>query len=64
MRRYKSLGKGKCNFWTKRDVHKSVRMDDRIYRYIMKTDGSCFADKLENLVIEHAGLTDCVSDLV
>lgn len=40
-----------------RDIHKSVRMDDRIYEYVMRQDGKNFSDKLENLVLDYARLT-------
>lgn len=57
-RRYgKYLGVGnRCSFF-KRDIHKSVRLDERVYRYIMECKGNDFPDKLENLVIDHAQLT-------
>lgn len=42
----------------KREVHVSVRLDHRIYKYIMSFDGNNFSDSLENLVIDHAKLTD------
>lgn len=48
----------------KRDIHKSIRLDSRIFRYIMETEGSDFADKLENLVIDHARFTNRSSDLL
>ncbi len=47
----------------RRDVQKSVRLDARIYGYIMQSDGRNFTDKLENLVINHAELTGRLSDL-
>lgn len=47
----------------KREVHKSIRLDDRIYKYIMQLSGENFSDKLENLVIDHAKLTDRLMDV-
>lgn len=47
----------------KREVHKSIRLDDRIYNYIMQLSGENFSDKLENLVIDHAKLTDRLMDV-
>ncbi len=41
----------------RRNIQKSIRLDDRIYGYIMQQDGQNFSDKLENLVIDHARLT-------
>ena len=46
-----------------REIHKSVRMDERIYNYIMQFDGRNFTDKLENLVINHAELTGHLADV-
>lgn len=42
----------------KREVHVSVRLDHRIYKYIMSVEGNNFSDSLENLIIDHAKLTD------
>ncbi|MCX4323796.1 MAG: hypothetical protein OSJ59_12620 [Lachnospiraceae bacterium] len=39
-----------------RRIQKSVRMDSRIYDYIMQQDGQNFSDKLENLVIDYSRL--------
>lgn len=63
MRRFKHVS-GNRYVSFKRDVHKSVRLDSRIFRYIMQTGGSGFADSLENLVIEHARFTGRSSDLL
>ena len=46
-----------------RNVQKSIRMDDSIYEYIMAFYGSNFSDKLENLVVDHAKLTDHLKDI-
>lgn len=62
VRRNKLVGVYTVNF--KRDIQKSVRLDSRIYRYIMQSEGSDFTEKLENLVIDHAGFTDKLSDLI
>lgn len=53
MRKY--IGNRVINFI--KNVHVSVRLDDRIYKYIMSVDGKNFSDKLENLVIEHAEIS-------
>lgn len=47
-----------------REIHKSIRMDGRVYNYIMQSDGRDFSDRLENLVIGHAGLTDRLMDVI
>lgn len=63
MRRNKKIfGSYYVNF--KRDVHKSLRLDSRVYRYIMQIDGSDFADSLENLVIQHARLIGRSEELI
>ncbi|MCX4353818.1 MAG: hypothetical protein OSJ60_19700 [Lachnospiraceae bacterium] len=46
-----------------RRIQKSVRLDDRIYRYIMQHDGKNFSDKLENLVLDHVRLTGHLDDV-
>ncbi len=48
----------------KRNIHKSIRLDERIYRYVMSMDGDDFTKKFENLVIDHAKMTDRVSDII
>lgn len=55
---------GNHYLFLKRDIHKSIRLDSRIYEYIMRVDGSDLADKLENLVIDHAQLTGKAYDLL
>lgn len=57
MRRFKSIGFRGRQVSFRRDIQKSVRLDSRVHRYIMQLDGSDFADKLENLVIDHAKFT-------
>lgn len=64
MRRFKDIGIDNWHIGFARNVHKSVRMGDRIYKYIMRFEGSDFADKLENLVIHHARLTNMSADLI
>ena len=46
-----------------RRIQKSVRLYDRIYRYIMQHDGKNFSDKLENLVLDHVRLTGHLDDV-
>lgn len=48
----------------RREIHKSIRLDERIYRYVMNMDGDDFTKKFENLVIDHAKMTDRVSDII
>lgn len=63
MRRSKNVfGNHYVNF--KRNIHKSIRLDSRIFRYIMQAEGPDFADKLENLIIDHSRLTNRLSDLL
>lgn len=40
-----------------KEIHKSIRMTEQIYSYIMQLDGANFSDKLANLVMDHARLT-------
>lgn len=40
-----------------KEIHKSVRMTEQIYDYIMQLDGDTFSGKFENLVTDHARLT-------
>lgn len=42
-----------------KEIHKSVRMTEESYNYIMQQDGANFSDKLANLVMDHARLTGC-----
>lgn len=53
---------GHCFHVMNRKIHKSVRMDDRIHKYIMQQDGRNFSDKLENLVIDYARLMNHLED--
>lgn len=55
---------GDCTHIMNRKIQKSIRMDSRIYKYIMQQDGQNFSDKFENLVIEHARLTGCERDII
>lgn len=48
----------------RREIHKSIRLDKRIYRYVMSMDGDDFTKKFENLVIDHAKMTDRISDII
>lgn len=40
-----------------KEIHKSLRMTEQVYNYVMQQDGDNFSDKLANLVIDHARLT-------
>lgn len=40
-----------------KEIHKSVRMTEQVYSYIMQQDGANFSDKLADLVMDHARLT-------
>lgn len=64
MRRIKSIDFRNWQVSFRRDIQKSVRLDSRVYRYIMQSEGSDFADKLENLVIDHARLTGKSEELI
>lgn len=64
MRRFKSIGFRGRQVAFRRDIQKSVRLDSRVCRYIMQFKGSDFADKLENLVIDHAELTGKSEELI
>lgn len=48
----------------KKDVHASVRFDSRIYSYVMGFEGRNFSDRLENLILDHAELSDRSLDLL
>lgn len=39
-----------------KEIHKSLRMTEQVYIYIMQQDGDNFSDKFENLVMDHARL--------
>lgn len=39
-----------------KEIHKSIRMTEQVYSYIMQQDGANFSDKLANLVMDHARL--------
>lgn len=64
MRRSKSIAFKNWQVAFMRDIQKSVRLDSRVYRYIMQFEGSDFTDKLENLVIDHARLTGKSEELI
>lgn len=40
-----------------KEIHKSIRMTEKVYNYVMQQDGDNFSDKLANLVMDHARLT-------
>lgn len=40
-----------------KEIHKSIRMTEQVYSYIMQLDGDTFSGKFEKLVIEHVRLT-------
>lgn len=40
-----------------KEIHKSIRMTEQVYSYIMQQDGANFSDKLANLVMDHTRLT-------
>lgn len=44
-------------YFPAKEIHKSIRMTEQVYSYIMQQDGDNFSDKLANLVIDHARLT-------
>lgn len=54
---------GGCYHIMNRQIQKSIRMDSRIYNYIMHQDGQNFSDKLENLVLNHVRLTGHLDDV-
>lgn len=64
MRRFKCIGFRGRQVAFRRDIQKSVRLDSRVHRYIMQFNGSDLADKLENLVIDHARLTGKSEELI